>query len=121
MSPKGTQFAKVFGSQFALKPWLARLLSICCASCTHALPPPSATAAAIDGLIPPGRKKFIRGALIHGPSGPLPQGTAPVPTVSGLAADCPAAKAAWKLLTAKSPRIVFALIGRFRWRPPLKL
>ena len=26
-----------------------------------------------------------------------------------------------QLATSKSPRIVLALIGRFRWRPPLKL
>src|SRR6266550_2902896 len=119
MSPNGTQLAYVAGSQFALNPWLARLVSMDWAKPTQASPPPRPTAAAIDGFNPPGRKKFIIGALTHGPKGPDPHGTAPVPTVKGLAAVCPAARAALKLATIRSPRIVLALIGRFRWRPPL--
>src|SRR5258707_15022892 len=119
MSPNGTQLANVVGSRFGLNPWLARVPSTDWAKPTPAPPPASATAAAMEGFIPPGRKKFISGALTHGPSGPDPQGTAPVPTVKGLAAVCPAASAALKLATIRSPRIVLAFIGRFRWRPPL--
>src|ERR1700741_2985993 len=114
MSPKGTQLAKVVGSQLALNPWLARLLSMDCARVTQAPAPANSKAPAIDGFIPPGRKKFISGALTQGPSGPTPQGTDPVPTVNGLLTDCPAASAAFMLATMRSPRTVFALMGRFR-------
>src|ERR1700722_5020220 len=120
MSPKGTQFcSEVNGSHAVLKPCLARLDSIPSASVTHALAPAAASASAIDGFSPPGRKKFISGELTHGPSGPDPQGKVPVPTVNGLAADCPAASADSKFATIRSPRTVLALIGRFRCRPPL--
>ena len=58
-APSGT------GAQFALNPWLARLLSSCCARATQAAPPGTAglrCKPAIDGFRPPGRKKFISDA-----------------------------------------------------------
>src|ERR1700674_5598959 len=94
------------------------------ASCRQGIPAPPGAASrapAMEEFNPPRRKKFISAELIQGPSGPLPQGNAPPPTVNGLAGVCPAASAALKLATIKSPRIVLALMGRFRWRPPLKL
>src|SRR5437868_6795544 len=122
MSPKGTQFASdVKGSHAALNPWVVRLLSMDSARATQAPPPPPISASAIAGFKPPGRKKFIRAALTHGPSAPDPQGAAPVPTVNGLPTGSPAAINAFKLATIRSPRMVLALIGRLRWRPPLKL
>src|ERR1700686_3677507 len=121
MSPKGTQFCRdVNGSHAALKPWLARLVSIPSAAATQALAPARLKASAMEGFNPPGLKKFIRGELTHAPT-PDPHGTEPVPTVNELAGVCPAASAALKLTTIKSPRIVLALIGRFKFRPPLKL
>src|SRR5258708_27315802 len=125
MSPKGMQLAReVRGSHAALNPWLARPLSMDSASCKQGIPtPPGAaiSASAIAGFRPPGRKKFIRAELTQGPRAPDPQGAAPVPTVNGLPTGSPAAIEAFKLATIKSPRIVLALMGRFRWRPPLKL
>src|SRR5271169_2348961 len=114
MSPKGTQPTKVAGLQFVLNPCPARLLSIDWARLTHAPPPPRSRAPAMEGFKPPGRKKFISAELTHGPSEPDPQGTAPVPTVNGLLGVCPAAMAALKFCTIKSPRTVLALIGRLR-------
>src|ERR1022692_2178859 len=92
-------------------------------SCTQGIAagPAAMRAPAIEGFKPPGRKKFISAELTHGPSAPDPQGRAPPPTVNGLAGVCPAASAALKLATIKSPRIVLALMGRFRGPPPLKL
>src|SRR5438477_1180067 len=119
MSPKGTQPVNPpvkVGAQFALNPWLARLLSIDSASCTHGIAegPAAMRAPAIEGFKPPGRKKFINAELIHGPSAPDPQGVLPLPTVKGLAGVCPEASAALKFATIKSPRTVLALMGRFR-------
>src|SRR5450432_741334 len=121
MSPKGTQPVNVAGSQLVLNPWLARLPSIDWASATHDPPPPARSAPAIAGFRPPGRKKFMRAAFTQGPSVPDPQGAPVVPTVNGLPTGSPAAMEAFRLATIKSPRIVFALMGRLRCRPPLKL
>src|SRR5579863_3353296 len=109
MSPKGTQPVKlpVVGAQVALKPWLVRLLSICSARPTQELAPARIRASAMEGFKPPRRKKFIKGALTQG-LGLVPQGTEPVPTVNGLAGVWPAARAALKLATIKSPRMVLA-------------
>src|SRR5438270_12381061 len=77
----------------------------------------------IEGFRPPGRKKFISEASTNG-SGLV--GVLQPLTVNGLAGrGCPeeaaSTIAALKFFTIRSPRIVFALMGRFRWRPPLKL
>src|ERR1700687_3665675 len=120
MSPKGTQPENppvTVGAQLALNPWLASLLSVSSPSCRQGIPAPpgaASSAPAIEGFKPPGRKKFISAELTQGPSRPLPQGTAPLPTVKGLAGVCPAASAALKLATIRSPRTVLALMGRFR-------
>src|SRR6266567_4306379 len=122
MSPKGTQlFREVKGSQAALNPWVARLLSMDSASATQLPAPPTISACAIAGFRPPGRKKFIRAEFTQGPRAPNPQGAVPVPTVNGLPTGSPAAIEAFRLPTIRSPRMVFALIGRLRCRPPLKL
>src|ERR1700686_536415 len=103
MSPKGTQpvYPVTVGAQVALKPWLARPPSIFSARPTQELPPARIKAWAMEGFKPPGRKKFVSAELTQGPSAPLPQGTAPLPTVNGLAGVCPAASAALKLATLK--------------------
>src|SRR6266496_3634083 len=122
MSPKGMQLAsEVKGSQAALNPWLVGLLSMVSASATQLPAPPIIIACAIAGFRPPGRKKFIRAEFTHGPRAPDPQGAAPVPTVNGLPTGSPAAIAAFRFLTIRSPRMVLALMGRLRCRPPLKL
>src|ERR1700756_2275926 len=73
---------------------------------------------AIEGFKPDGRKKLTAAAGITGPSGP--DGTQ-LFTNSGLVVGgtAPAATAACQFLTKRSPRTVFALIGRFRCLPPL--
>src|SRR5579864_9660662 len=120
MSPNGTQPPNppvTVGAQLALNPWAARPLSMDSPSCKHGMPAPpgaASSAPAIEGFKPPGRKKFISAELTQGPSGPTPQGRAPLPTVKGLAGVCPAARAALKLATIKSPRTVLALMGRFK-------
>src|SRR5437764_384999 len=93
-------------------------------------------AAAIAGFNPDGRKKFVSAAGTYGcPLGLAPHGAntvgSAVPTNSGLLGKLglpgimfcasAAAIAACQFLTSKSPRTVFALIGRLRWWPPLKL
>src|SRR5882672_4526428 len=121
MSPKGTQLSRVVGSQLALNPWLARLVSMDWPRATQEPAPAASSAPATDGFNPPGRKKFISEELTQGPSKPEPQGTPSPPTVKGLLGVSPPASAALKLATIRSPRTVLALIGRLRWRPPLKL
>src|SRR5580704_5601164 len=117
MSPNGTQPVKVAGLQFVLNP--GRLATICCASVTHSAPalPLARYAPAIEGFSPPGRKKFVIAESTHRPPGPTPH---PL-MANGLANPAPAAFAFRKFESSKSPRIAFALIGRFRCRPPLKL
>src|SRR5271155_5416887 len=93
MSPKGIQPTKVTGLQAVLKP--ATLCPLACRDCITAgnmvLTQTGATAPrklAIEGLLPPGRKKFVNAGVTHGRPllGLTPQGAAPVPTSSGPAA-----------------------------------
>src|SRR5947209_13306750 len=123
MSPNGMQPLKepLRGSHAVLKPWPLSAPSICSAWATHVTSPTPSNAPAIEGFKPLGRKKFIKDELTHGPAGPLPQWVFPPPTVNGLPTVCPSPSALRKLLTIRSPRTVLALIGRFKWRPPLKL
>src|SRR5713226_5811251 len=65
-----------------------------------------------DGLIPDGRKKLTTAAGINGPAGPMPHPATDSGLVVGVAA--PAATALSQLPTSRSPRTVFALMGRFR-------
>src|ERR1039458_9213436 len=121
MSPKGTQPTKVAGSQLVLKPWEANPFRICCARPTQSEVAPIAPA--IEGFRPPGRKKFIRE---ESTATGAPEGVNTHPTVNGLAGGVWPVASAYpyadmKFATIKSPRMVLALIGRFRWRPPLKL
>jgi len=80
---------------------------------------------AIEGLIPPGRKKLVNAEETQGKPlfGLMPKGAEPVPTWNGPAEALEAGslKAACQFAVSRSPRTVLALIGRFRWRPPLKL
>ena len=80
----------------------------------------------IDGFSPPGRKKFINDASTYG-NGlvGVPPALQPL-TVNGLEGSfCPesvaSTMAALRFATIRSPRMVFALIGRFKCLPPLKL
>src|SRR3974390_2063985 len=127
MSPKGTHPLNVAGSQ-VLKPRLWARVAACV---MHANPeaPNEEYAPMIDGFRPPGRKKFISEASTKGsgPSGP-PAGLHPL-TVNGLAGvgkrvgllkATESVMAALKFATIRSPRMVLALMGRFRWRPPVK-
>src|SRR5215831_12360050 len=116
MSPNGMQLLNepLKGSQAVLKPWLLRAPRACSACWTQATSPTASNAPAIEGFSPLGRKKFMSDELTHGPAGPLPQWVFPLPTVNGLEKFCPAARAAKKLLTIRSPRMVLSLIGRFR-------
>src|SRR5262245_1326101 len=116
MSPNGMQFARVVRSQLVFRPY------ICCTRgstiCTQgAVAGFDNSATPIDGLTPEGRKKFVSAAGTYGPPAPTPQ---PL-TVNGLSvgAAAPAATAASRFLTIRSPRTVFALIGRLRCLPPL--
>src|SRR3954468_15479358 len=115
MSPKGTHPLKVAGSQLALKPGIEATMA---AACPIQAGSANAYAPMMEGFNPPGRKKFIREASTKG----VPLGETPHPlTVKGLDALSPDASAALKFLIIRSPRMVLALMGRFRWRPPLKL
>src|SRR5271165_189000 len=80
-------------------------------------------APASDGFSPEGRKKLARAAETQGwPPGLTPQGAAPEPTARGPpeAAEVGSVRAACQFRTSQSPRGALALMGRFRWRPPLK-
>src|SRR5436853_2423698 len=72
-----------------------------------------------DGLNPDGRKKLNCGAGTNAPAGPAPQ----LATCKGNAvgAIAPAATAFSQFDTSNSEFTVFALMGRFKCRPPLKL
>jgi len=80
-------------------------------------------APAMAGFRPPGRKKLVSAAETHGTPPTNPQGAAPAPTKSGPAAalELGLLSATCQFFTSRSPRVVLALMGRFRWRPPLKL
>src|SRR5579885_2494163 len=86
MSPNGTHPVKVLGSQLALNPG-SELTNVAACATQPAGSPASPYAVAIEGLIPPGRKKFIRDASTKG-NGP---NAIPIPallqprTVNGLA------------------------------------
>src|SRR6185437_13165943 len=70
-----------------------------------------------DGLIPDGRKKLSNAAGANTPAGPLPQ----VATFSGLelGATAPAATARSQFSISAFELVGLALIGRFRWCPPV--
>src|SRR4051812_47192268 len=70
-----------------------------------------------EGLNPDGRKKLSSGAGMKAPAGPAPQ----VDTCNGSAVGgtAPAATAFSQFDTRSCEFTGFALIGRFRWRPPL--
>src|SRR5580692_1547102 len=84
-----------------------------------------------DGFNPDGRKKFNIAAGANAPVGVPVIAPGQICTCNGpdgyngLVVGIPAALAKATALcqfsTSKSPRTVFALIGRFRCRPPLKL
>src|SRR6266567_2408344 len=101
MSLKGTQPLSALGSHCVFRPSAAR---ICRARRTH---PPAPTAGllkkfASDGFRPEGRKKLTSAAETHvGFSGSL--------------------SAARQFASRAAGFTAFTLIGRFRWRPPLKL
>src|SRR5207248_2383713 len=86
---------------------------------------------ASDGFNPDGRKKFNIAAGANCPVGFPVNAAGQMDTPSGLegyrgllggipAAFAPAI-AACQFFSSKSPRVVLALMGRFRCRPPLKL
>src|SRR5271165_6182522 len=81
------------------------------------------SALAMAGFRPPGRKKFVSAADTQGTPPTNPHGVDPAPTNSGpaLALEVGSPKATCQFLTSRSPRVVLALMGRLRWRPPLKL
>src|SRR5262249_5251187 len=115
MSPKGTQpVNEVSGSQAVLNPCPLRPCKICSPNWTQAAPPTCAMAPATDAFSLERGKRFIMEELTKGQGGRFPQGTPPLPTVKGLLGVCPAARAALKLATMRSPRIVLALIGWLR-------
>src|SRR5436190_19837131 len=99
----------------------------CCRTANAALMQPCAgvpiSALARAGFRPPGRKKLVSADETHGTPLTNPQGAAPAPTNSGPAAafDVGSLRATCQFLAIKSPRVVLALIGRFKWRPALKL
>src|ERR1043165_6948195 len=99
----------------------------CCRTASAALMQPCAgvpiKAPAIAGFKPPGRKKFVSAEETHGTPLTNPQGAAPAPTKSGPAAalELGSPSATCQFLTIRSPRVVLALMGRFRCRPALKL
>src|SRR5258706_16457847 len=109
MSPKGTQLVRpVAGLQLEFKPSAAKTVF---AKPTQAAPPEARYASATDGFKPDGRKKLTKAAGTYG----TPEAVAPKPlTVNGLSPGwlAPAAMAAFKLFTIRSPRTVLALIGR---------
>src|SRR5438105_2731296 len=78
-----------------------------------------ANTAESEGLNPDGRKKLNCGAGTNAPAGPAPQ----LATCKGNAvgAIAPAATAFSQFDTSNSEFTVFALMGRFKCRPPLKL
>src|SRR6266568_8405289 len=123
MSLKGTQCASVVMSHCVLNP--GSDCKICCASVTQLPAPAAFNAMAMAGFSPEGRKKFVSAAETQGAPvlGLMPHGAAPAPTCSGPAAafEVGSLKAACQLFSRKSPRVVLALMGRFRCRPPLKL
>src|SRR5581483_4792609 len=125
MSLNGMQPASVgeVGSQLVLKPNGFRVCSIPCASPTQAAAGLFSSATAIAGFSPEGRKKFINAEDTQGAPvvGLKPHGAAPVPTASGpdVALDVGSVNAVRQFSSRKSPRVVLALIGRFKWRPPL--
>src|ERR1700730_15549857 len=122
MSLKGTQPVSplVEGSHAVLRP-------PCCITASAAAMQPWAgvpiSALAKAGFKPPGRKKFVSAAETQGTPPTNPHGTEPAPTNSGPAAafELVSLRATCQFLTSRSPRVVLALMGRFRCRPPLKL
>src|SRR5438067_11219709 len=125
MSLNGMQPESVgeVGSQVVLKPKGFRVCRIPCASPTQAAAGLFSSATAIAGFNPEGRKKFISAAETHGAPVVVlkPQGAAPAPTASGPddALEVGSPSAVRQFCSRKSPRVVLALIGRLRWRPPL--
>src|SRR5581483_128553 len=123
MSLKGMQLVSplVVGSHFVFRPAAAKSAS---AKGTHGAKGPPAR----EGFNPDGRKKLtIAAGTKNGSFAPgigfAPHGVAPVPTDNGLslARFAPAATAACQFSVSRSPRAVFALIGRFNRRPPFQL
>src|SRR5882672_10948981 len=116
MSLKGTQPLSplVDGSHAVLSP-------PCCMTASAALMQPCADvpikAPAMAGFRPPGRKKLVSAADTHGTPLTNPHGAWPPPTNSGPAAafDVGSLSATCQFLTSRSPRVVLALMGRFRW------
>src|SRR5579862_451482 len=111
MSPNGMQFASVAKLQLAFRPYSFSTKGNTCVT-QGAVAGLDSRANAIEGLIPDGRKKFVSAAGTKGPPAPTPQ----LVTVSGLSVlrFAPAATAAFRFSTTRSPRMAFALIGRFR-------
>src|SRR6266852_6260327 len=99
----------------------------CCKTANAALMQPCAgvpiKALAMAGFRPPGRKKFVSAAETQGTPLTNPHGAEAAPTKSGPAAafEVGSLRATCQFLTSRSPRVVLALMGRFRWRPALKL
>src|ERR1700722_9506722 len=112
------QFASVAGLQAAFSP--ANFRS------AWARGTQGANKAATEGFSPPGLKSLTnvagtkkgiapgRAAKGLGPHDATPNGLEPV--AAGFVAN-----AASQFSVSRSPRTVLALMGRFRWRPPLKL
>src|SRR5260221_12295486 len=118
MSLNGTHPVRVVGSHAVLRPPACNTKGAT-AWTQGAVAGFESSAIAIAGFNPDGRKKFINAVGTYGPAGPTPQ----LFTNSGLSVGsaAPAASAACQFFTSRSPRVVLALIGRFRCRPPLKL
>src|SRR5580693_3514822 len=118
MSLKGTQPVRVVGSQAVLNPPACNTNGA--TTCTQgAVAGFDNRARAMAGFKPEGRKKFTSDAGTNGPPGPTPQPFCDSGLSVGSAA--PAAIAACQFFSSRSPRVVLALMGRFIWRPPLKL
>src|SRR6266702_6869419 len=119
MSLKGTQPASVLGSHAVLSP---SACMICCANATHGVANKTCPR---EGFRPEGRKKLVSAAATHG--APVvrlnPQGVPPLPTPNGPneAPEFGSPRATCQFASSGAVFTAFTLMGRFRWRPPLKL
>src|SRR5579862_1299244 len=104
---------EVAGSQAVLRPPACRIDSAASMQPCAGVP---TKALAIAGLSPPGRKKFVSAAETQGTPPTKPHGAEPAPTNNGPAAalEVGSPKATCQFFTSRSPRVVLALMGRFR-------
>src|SRR5258708_8757916 len=118
MSLKGTQLVSpdAPGLQPAFSPVACKSAS---AKGTQGVNGPPAN----EGLIPDGRKKLTSAEGTKNGSFAPGIGFAPqLAMARGLVeGEAPAATAACQFAASRSPRAALALIGRFRWCPPLKM